>query len=296
MESLGIIEPIQYLEWSASIILITGSSDAKHLDNLDRVLKKLSASGLKLRLDKWKFMALSVTYLGHQIDLEDLHPTEDKIWAIRDAHALCNVTELKAFLGLLQFYSGYVPNVADKLGLLYHLLQKGVSWNWETDHFLAFQQVKESLQTNHILVFYDPKNKLILTCDASQYGVGAVLFHIMPNSSEKPVAYASWTLLVAQKNYNQLDKEGLGIILRVKTFHQYLLGWTFRIVMDHKPLISLFSLTRPILNSLPPRIMMSSYDYSIMYKLGTNIVAADPMSCLPLKKIYKSRHRDASFT
>ena len=86
-------------------ILITESSDTEHLDNLDRVLKKLSASGLWVRLDKCKFMAPSVTYLGHWIDSEGLYSTEDKIRAIRDAPALRNVTELKAFLGLFHFYS-----------------------------------------------------------------------------------------------------------------------------------------------------------------------------------------------
>ena len=112
-------------------ILITGSSDGEHRDNL----KKLSAPGLQVRLDKCKFMALSFTYLGHRIDLESLHPIEDKIWAIRDAPAPHNVKELKAFLGLFQFYFRYVPNVVDKLGSLYHLLQKGVSCRWETSLF-----------------------------------------------------------------------------------------------------------------------------------------------------------------
>ena len=89
-------------------------------------------------------MAPSVTYFGHQIDLEGLHPTEGKIQAVRDAPAPHNVTELKAFLGLFQFYSRYVPNIADKLDPLYCLLWKGVSWRWETDQSLVFQQAKES--------------------------------------------------------------------------------------------------------------------------------------------------------
>ena len=80
-------------------------------------------------------MVLSVTYLGHQIDSEGLHSTEDKIRAIRDAPAPHNVTKLKAFLGLFQFYSRYVPNVADELGPLYGLLCKRVSWRWETSLF-----------------------------------------------------------------------------------------------------------------------------------------------------------------
>ena len=97
-------------------ILITGSSDAEHLHNLDRVLKKLLASSVQVRLDKCKFMAPLVTYLGHQIDSKGLHPTEDKIQAIRDAPAMHDVTELKVFLGLFQFYSGYIVNNVDKLG------------------------------------------------------------------------------------------------------------------------------------------------------------------------------------
>ena len=111
----------------------------------------------------------------------------------------------------------------------------------------------------------------------------------MSNGCEKPVAYASRTLSTAQKN-SSLNKEWISIIFEVKKFPQYLFGRTFRIVTDHKPLVSLFSLTSPILDSLPPRIirwsplLMSSYDYSIMYKPGTNIVAADAMSRLPLQE------------
>ena len=69
-------------------------------------------------------MARSVTYLGHRIDSEGLHPTKDKMRATRDVTVLRNVTEL----GLFQFYSRYITNVADKLGPLCRLLRKGVSW------------------------------------------------------------------------------------------------------------------------------------------------------------------------
>ena len=132
-------------------------------------MKKVSASGLQVRLDKCKFVAPSVTYLGHRIDSEGLNPIEEKIRAIRDVPALRNVTVLKVFLGLFQFYSRDVLNIADELGPLYYLLQNGVSWKCETDHSLAFQKAKESLQANRVLV---------------HYGIGAVLSHIMTNGSE----------------------------------------------------------------------------------------------------------------
>ena len=104
----------------------------------------------------------------------------------------------------------------------------------------------------------------------------------------------------SRKHDSQLDKEGFGIIFRVKI--PPIPAWTdFPDRTDHKPLVSLFRLTKPVLDSLPPRIikwslLISSYDYSIMFKPRTNIVAADAMSHLPLLKTYKSRCRDASFT
>lgn len=87
----------------------------------------------------------------------------------------------------------------------------------------------------------------------------------------------------------QLDKEGLSIIFGVKKFHHYLFGRAFRIITDHKPLISLFSPTKPTLDTLPPRIirwslLMSAYDYTIEYRPGSHIVTADAMSRLPLQE------------
>ena len=72
-------------------LLITGKSEEQHLETLELVLQRLESAGLRLRRDKCTFNASSVMYLGHRIDREGLHPTNDKIRAIQQAPAPRNV-------------------------------------------------------------------------------------------------------------------------------------------------------------------------------------------------------------
>ena len=82
---------------------------------------------------------------------------------------------------------------------------------------------------------------MIITCDFLPYGLGAVLSHIMPDKSERPITFTSWTLTNTEINYSQIEKEELVIIFAVKTFHQYTYGQTVTIQTDHKPLPGLLA-------------------------------------------------------
>ena len=96
-------------------ILVTGANDEEHLKHLSEVLSRLQQAGLRLKKDKCEFMSVSVVYLGHRIDAQGLHPTRDKVEAIQQAPAPQNSTELHAYLGLLNYYNKFMPNLSTAL-------------------------------------------------------------------------------------------------------------------------------------------------------------------------------------
>ena len=268
-------------------ILVTGESDAAHIHNLTAVLDRLESAGIRLKREKCAFMLPKVEYLGHTITARGLQPQATKVRAIADASPPVSVSQLKAFLGMLNYYSRFLPDLATLLAPLYTLLQSARKWSWEEPQQRAFNEAKKLLTTSTLLTHFDPKKPVILSCDASPYGVGAVLSHQMDDGTEQPICFASRTLSAAERNYAQLDKEALAIIFGVKRFHQYLYGRKFNIYSDHKPLQYLLGETRGIPAMASARVQrwaltLSAYDYTITYKAGAKLANADALSRLPL--------------
>ncbi|CAG2227155.1 unnamed protein product [Mytilus edulis] len=214
---------------------------------------------------------------------------ESKVEAIDKAPSPTNVTELKAYLGMLNYYNRFLANLSHLLKPLHVLLQKDIQLSWEKEQEKAFIESKQLLKSALVLVHFDPKKKLILACDASPYGVEAVLSHKMDDGSDKPIAYTSRTLTSAEKNYSVLEKESLAIIFGIKKFHQYLYGHPVTIITDlRKPPIGLFREDIPIPTMAASGIQrwaltLAAYEYTIVYKEGSLNGNVDGLSRLPLK-------------
>ena len=265
-------------------ILITGEDDQEHLRNLDAVLCRLETAGLRLKQSKCAFLTAEVVYLGHRINKEGLQPTSDKVRAVREFPTPGKVATLKSFLGKLSFYSKFLLNMSGTLAPLYALLQKNTPWSSGRSQRTAFQAAKEALLSNSLLVHFDSNKDITLACDASPYWIGAVLAHWMPDGSERPIAFASTTLTPAERNYAQIEREGLAIVFR---FHSYLYGSKFTIYSDHQPLKYLFGNQKGIPLMAACRIQwwaltLSAYAYTMEYRPGSQLQNVDALSRLPL--------------
>jgi hypothetical protein len=150
----------------------------------------------------------------------------------------------------------------------------------------AFEKLKAKLASAEVLAHYDPGLPVKLDCDASAYGIGAVLSHQYPDGSERPIAYASRTLTSAEVNYAQLEKEGLALIFGVKKFHKYLYGRRFTLVTDHKPLLAILGSKKKLPTLAAARlqrwaIFLMGYQYDLEFRPTGQHCNADGFSRLP---------------
>ena len=268
-------------------IELTGATEEQHLERLDQVLQRLQDHGLRLQKNKCEFMKDRVEYLGHVIDKDGIHPLPSKVQAITEAPAPTNVSELRSYLGMVQYYARFLPSLATILSPLHQLLKDKTPWEWTPECQQAFLKTKELLTSARVLTHFDSSRPVRLECDASSTGLGAVISHEMPDGSHRPVAFASRTLTPAERNYAQIEKEALGLIFGVKKFHEYLYGRHFTLVTDHKPLLTILGSKKGVPTLAAARmqrwaLILAAYDYNLEFRKTEEHANADMLSRLPL--------------
>ena len=200
-------------------ILVTGRTREDHISNLHAVLQRIQAYGLRLKKTKCQFFAKELEFLGHRISPEGVKPTTDHVKSLQEAPSPTNKQELQSFLGMLMYNAKFLPNMSHTLHPLHQLLCKNAPWVWRNKQQKAFEAAKGLLSQDTALAHYDVSRPLKLYCDASAYGIGACLVHVMDDNSQKPIAYTSRTLTKVEMGYAQIEWEGLALVFGVRWFH-----------------------------------------------------------------------------
>lgn len=262
-------------------IIVFSTSLQEHIINLEKVFQRLRESNFKIQMDKSEFLKLETAYLGHVITREGIKPNPDKITSIQNYPIPQTTKQIKQFLGLIGYYRKFVPDFAKITKPLTLCLKKGRKITLDSDYIDCFEKCKTLLTNDPILQYPDFNREFILTTDASNVALGAILSQGIVGS-DKPISYASRTLNESELNYSTIEKELLAIVWATKYFRPYLFGRKFKIITDHKPLQWLMNVKEPNSRLTRWRLKLSEYNYTVIYKKGKSNTNADALSRIEL--------------
>ncbi|XP_017484186.1 PREDICTED: uncharacterized protein K02A2.6-like [Rhagoletis zephyria] len=266
-------------------IFVSGRNELEHDRNLREVLRRIQDYGFKIKFAKCKFAVTEVKYLGYIISPDGLRPYPERVSAIKDMPEPTNVTELRSFLGAINFYGKFINKMRQLRGPLDELLKANVKWQWTSIQRNCFNSLKDILSSNLLLTHYDPNKEIIVAADASNYGLGACILHEGPDGSIKAVCHASRSLTPAEKGYSQIEKEGLALVFAVTKFHKMIFGRRFKLHTDHKPLLTIFGKKTGISAHQANRLQrwalqLLAYDFEISFISTNSFGYADVLSRL----------------
>lgn len=201
-----ILEGCKFTVCHMDDILVWGSDEEDHDINLRTVMERLRKANVTLNPEKCQFRKPAIKFFGHVISQGKIEADPGKLKAIMDLQPPSNKKELQSLLGTLNFLARHIPNRSQNLEPLHALLRKNVSFYWGTEQEKAFRELKETLSAAPVLAIYDKNKPLVVSCDASSYGLGAVLLQLDDHGIPHPISYISRTMNKAE---HKLKKNSL---------------------------------------------------------------------------------------
>lgn len=263
-------------------VVVFSSSWEEHLDHLQTVLHKLKEAGLTIRPDKCSLARQEVQYLGFVLGKGVIRPQVGKMDAIKLAERPTTKAQVKSFMGLVGWYSRFIPRFSTISVPLTDLTRKNqpnkVQWTEECEE--AFQTLKDVMCKEPILKSPDFEQHFTVQTDASEVGIGAVLLQGEPGNL-LPIAYISRKLNKHERRYSVVEKECLAIKWALDSLKYYLLGRKFTLETDHRSLSWLKDMKDT--NSRITRwfLALQPFDFVVCYRKGAENCTADFLSRTP---------------
>ncbi|KAI5965705.1 uncharacterized protein KGF55_001067 [Candida pseudojiufengensis] len=258
-------------------ILIYSKSEQEHMEHLTLVFQKLHEHNLVAKQKKSEFFKKSTTFLGFKISSNGIATADDKIKAVMEWELPTTPRKFQSLFGFMSNYRRFIKNFSAKARPLILAGLKQIRAN-SPEVKEAFEQLKLDLKSSLVLKPPEINGTYMITTDASDYALGAVI-EILDKKTSKikgTVAFYSKALDKHQRNYSIREKELLAIIQTLTRFRHFLLGSTFVIKTDHKLLQYLLNNKEPPSSRLSRWLdVLSEFDITIDYIKGnTNIADA----------------------
>ena len=268
--------------------IIFSTSFEEHLTDLRDVFERLEQANIRVKYRKCQFGFDEVEFLGHLVSERGRRPTPTAAQKLAKFPTPKSVGELQRFLGSINFYRSYIPNLAGIAKPLYDLMKKGRSWEWTEQRDDAFQQLRSRLAEEPVLLaFPNWSREFVVETDASSNAVAGVLSQRDPLSGDlRPIDYFSSSLTSSQRNYSAGQLEAWGLIAACRKWRTYLRGSDkVELLTDHNPLRWLRSQKDPRHTFARWIMELEEYDYVISYRPGRENALPDYLSRVPGQRI-----------
>uniref|UniRef100_A0A8C2ARP7 Reverse transcriptase domain-containing protein n=1 Tax=Cyprinus carpio TaxID=7962 RepID=A0A8C2ARP7_CYPCA len=266
-------------------IIVWGRTLQEHDQALQDVLQRLKDAGLVLNESKCQFRKQSLKFLGHMVTSQGIQLDQEHLSAIIDAPAPLDAVQLRSLLGLLSWYNKLIPNSASVLMPLRACLRDESGFRWSDEAQQSLADVKKLLVHSPALALFDPALPVVISTDASAYGLGAVFAQICTDVQERTVAFASRTLTSAEQKYSTVEKEALACVWAVERWRTYFWGCRFTLRTDHQALTTLLTTKgtdRAAMRIARWAARLLCFNYTVEYRAGSENHTVDCLSRLPL--------------
>ncbi|XP_074792474.1 uncharacterized protein LOC141975750 [Natator depressus] len=261
-------------------VAIFSDSWADHLEHLQKVLERIREAGLTVKAKKCQIGLNRVTYLGHQVGQGTISPLQAKVDAIQKWPVPKSKKQVQSFLGLAGYYRRFVPHYSQIAAPLTDLTKKkqpnAVQWTEKCQK--AFNKLKATLMSDPVLRAPDFDKPFLVTTDASERGVGAVLMQKGPDQEFHPVVFLSKKLSERESNWSITEKECYAIVYALEKLRPYVWGRRFHLQTDHAALKWLHTVKENNKKLLRWSLALQDFDFDIQHISGASNKVADALS------------------
>lgn len=263
-------------------VVIFSETWTDHCDHLQEIFRRIKEAGLTINPQKCMLARREVSYLGFIIGDGVIRPQLEKVEAIRSFTLPATKKKVRSFLGLVGWYRRFIPNFSSRAAVLTDLTKAAASNKvvWTEQSMQAFQDLKEAVCGDSVLLSPDFERPFILQTDASGIGLGAVLLQEV-DGARRPVAFLSRKLCPRERRYSAVELECLAIKWALDSLRYYLLGRHFTLETDHRALQWLNRMRDA--NSRITRwyLSLQPYEFTVHYRPGATNKVADFLSRIP---------------
>lgn len=266
-------------------LLVVSPDFESHVRLLRRVGDLLSGANLTINLSKSRFCKKELRYLGYIVGEGRLRPDPGKIEGITQIPIPRCTRDVRRFLGLTSWFRRFIKDYAEITVPLTRTLRKSAKFTFDEEAIEAFSRLKVALTTSPVLTHPVFDKRFFVQCDASNLGVGAVLYQLDAEGLERPIAFHSAQLNSAQRNYSVTERECLAVVSAIGKFRPYIELMPFTVVTDHSALRWLMG-QRDLSGRLARwSLKLQRYQFDIQHRKGSQNVVADTLSRLHVDEV-----------